>query len=148
MKAPYRDGTPHVVFEPLDFIARLVSLVPKPRVNLTRFHGLFAPNSRHRALVTPPKRGSGCKAWVGDEPPTPAERRASMTGAQRLKRVFNIDIETCRECPGPVKMIACNEDPKVVKQILNHLKYKAQTSEPGSLSPKAGATGWAGVGTV
>ena len=27
----------HVIFEPLDFIARLAALVPKPRVNLTRF---------------------------------------------------------------------------------------------------------------
>ncbi len=36
LKTPYRDGTTHVIFEPLDFIARLVALVPKPRVNLTR----------------------------------------------------------------------------------------------------------------
>ena len=46
LKTPYRDGTTHVIFEPLDFIARLAALVPKPRVNLTRFHGVFAPNSR------------------------------------------------------------------------------------------------------
>ena len=51
----WREGTTHVVFEPLDLIARLAALVPKPRVNLTRFHGVFAPNSRHRAF-TP----SGC----------------------------------------------------------------------------------------
>jgi|TARA_B110001454_G_scaffold159342_1_gene148672 hypothetical protein len=57
-----------------------------------------------------------------------------MTWVQRFKRVFNIDIETCRECPGPVKMIPCIEDPKVIKQILNHLEYKAQTSEPGALA--------------
>ena len=36
LKAPYRDGTAHVIFEPLDFIAKLASLVPRPRVNLTR----------------------------------------------------------------------------------------------------------------
>lgn len=41
--------------------ARLAALVPKPRVNLTRFHGVFAPNSKHRALVTPAKRGKGSK---------------------------------------------------------------------------------------
>jgi hypothetical protein len=40
----------------VDFIAKLVALVPKPGVNLTRFHGVFAPNSKHRALVTPAKR--------------------------------------------------------------------------------------------
>jgi len=32
----------HVIFEPLDCLARLAALVPKPRVNLTRFHGVFA----------------------------------------------------------------------------------------------------------
>ena len=75
LKTPYRDGTTHVMFEPLDFIARLAALVPRPRVNLTRFHGVFAPNSKHRALVTPAKRGKGNKAEVSDEPPTPAEHR-------------------------------------------------------------------------
>jgi Putative transposase len=28
LKTPYRDGTTHVIFEPLDFLARLASLVP------------------------------------------------------------------------------------------------------------------------
>ena len=42
LKTPYSDGTTHVLFEPLDFIARLAALVPRPRVNLTRFHGVFA----------------------------------------------------------------------------------------------------------
>jgi hypothetical protein len=79
LKTPYRDGTTHVIFEPLDFIARLVALVPKPRVNLTRFHGVFAPNSKHRALVTPAKRGKVNKAKVLDEPQTPAEHRVSMS---------------------------------------------------------------------
>ena len=37
LKTPYSDGTTHVIFEPLDFIAKLAALVPKPRVNLTRF---------------------------------------------------------------------------------------------------------------
>lgn len=39
LKTPYRDGTTHAYFNPLDFIARLAALVPKLRVNLTRFHG-------------------------------------------------------------------------------------------------------------
>jgi hypothetical protein len=39
------------------FLSRLVALVPKPGVHLTRFHGVFVPNSNYRALVTPTKRG-------------------------------------------------------------------------------------------
>ena len=49
LKTPYRDGTTHVIFEPLDFIARLAALVPKPRVNLARFHGVFAPRAEQQA---------------------------------------------------------------------------------------------------
>ena len=37
-KQPFRDGSTHVVLEPLDFIARLAALVPRPQLNLTRFH--------------------------------------------------------------------------------------------------------------
>ena len=36
LKPPYRDGTTHVIFEPVDFIAKLAALVPRPKVNLTR----------------------------------------------------------------------------------------------------------------
>ena len=81
LKTPYRDGTPHVIFEPLDFIARLAALVPKPRVNLTRFHGVFAPNSRDRASVTPAKRGRGAKPKAAEEGQerTPAQHRAAMS---------------------------------------------------------------------
>jgi hypothetical protein len=94
LKTPYRNGATHVIFEPLDFISRLVALIPKPRVNLTRFHGVFAPNSRYRAMVTPSKRGKGRKTKTANDKQdqTPAERHAAMTWAQRLKRVFDIDI--------------------------------------------------------
>lgn len=46
LKTPFRNGTTHVIFEPLHFIARLASLVPKLRVNLTRYHGVFAPRRK------------------------------------------------------------------------------------------------------
>lgn len=40
-----------------------------------------------------------------------------MIGAQRLKCVFNIDVQTCHACGGAVKVIACIEDPLVIKKI-------------------------------
>ena len=81
LKTPYANGTTHVIFEPLDFISRLVSLIPKPRVNLTRFHGVFAPNSKYRVQVTPAKRGRGKKVKTPGkaQDQTVAEKRASMT---------------------------------------------------------------------
>jgi hypothetical protein len=71
--------------------------VPKPRLNLTRFHGVFAPHSKHRALVMKAALGKGAKRKLfdGKQEKTPAQRRAAITWAQRLKRVFGINIETC-----------------------------------------------------
>jgi hypothetical protein len=124
LKTPYRDGTTHVIFEPLDFIARLAALVPKPRVNLTRFHGVFAPNSRHRVTITPSFRNKAKQALPTGQEKTRAQKHQSMTWAQRLKRVFNIDIETCEQCGGAVKVIASIEDPLVIQKILSHLNTK------------------------
>ena len=126
LKTPYRDGTTHVIFEPLDFIARLAALVPKPRINLTRYHGVLAPNHRWRRLVTPAKRGKGVKRIANTEVRSPAERHVAMSWAQRLKRVFNIDIEVCGRCGGSVRVIACIEDQDIIDKILAHLRKKEQ----------------------
>jgi len=104
LKAPYRDGTTHIVLEPLDLMARLAALVPPPRMHLTRFHGVFAPHSQLRAAVTPAHRGVGGKAVPvdPDKPITP--RHVAMCWAQRLKRVFGIEIDTCGRCGGKFKV--------------------------------------------
>jgi hypothetical protein len=104
--------------EPLDFIARLAALVPKPRVHLTRYHGVLAPHSALRAAVTPARRGKA----TGITERSPAERHRAMSWAQRLKRVFRIDIEQCERCGGKVRIIASVEDPAVIGRILAHLE--------------------------
>jgi len=49
----------------------------------------------------------------------------AITWAKRLKRVFNIEIETCGECGGDVRIIASIEDPVVIQKILAHLENTA-----------------------
>ena len=84
-----------VIFEPLDFIARLAALVPKPRFHLTRFHGVFAPNSKHRAMVTGAAKKKQAQS-TAEPSPNGEEHRLKKNWVMRLKRVFNIDITVCR----------------------------------------------------
>jgi len=139
LKTPYSDGTTHVIFEPLDFIAKLAALIPKPRVNLTRFHGVFAPNSKYRTEVTPARRGKGSPSQ-SQEVKTPEQRHQAMTWAQRLKRVFNIDVSICPNCAGEAREIACIEDPAVIDKILRHLQTKGALPPPPDLLPAARAS--------
>jgi hypothetical protein len=108
---------------------------------MTRFHGVFAPNSKHRARVTPGKRGKGAnpKVSVEGQESTPAERPAALTWAQRLKRVFGIDIEICRACGGALRIVACIEDPVVIKKILAHVDRKNAPAGNGPVAGRAGA---------
>ena len=58
-----------------------------------------------------------------------------MSWAQRLKRVFGIDIESCPACGGAVRIIACIEDPVVIEKILTHLDKKCTSTEIPQLPP-------------
>ena len=136
LKTPWRDGTTQIVLEPLDFVARLAALVPRPRLNLTRYHGILAPHHRWRAAITPARRGTGASRSSQTDDKTPAERHAAMTWAQRLKRVFDIDLSTCARCGAAVRVIACIEEQEVIDKILAYLREKeAKRPAPPILIP-------------
>ena len=133
LKTPYDDGTSHVVLNPMEFMGRLAALVPKPRVNLTRFHGVFSPRSKLREYVVPGKPEDESEQ-ISQSTQT---KTYSMTWAQRLKRVFAIEIEKCEKCGGMVKIIACIEDAEVIEIILKHLGLD-EASQTRNRSPPEG----------
>ena len=130
LKTPYRDGTTHIVLEPLDLMARLAALVPPPRMHLTRYQGVFAPHSKLRAAITPARRGKGGKNPEEGAGKCATPRHVAMSCAQRLKRVFGIEIERCARCRGRLKVIASIEDAAVIARILAHRDRTSVTSEP------------------
>jgi len=143
LKTPYDDGTSHVVLSPMEFMGRLTALVPKPRVNLTRFHGVFSPNSKLREFVVPTRPED--EAVTLDQS---GNKAYSMTWVQRLKRVFAgrpsaIEIEKCEKCGGKVKIIACIEDPEVIEKILKHLGLD-EASQIRNRSPPIGLFEYSG----
>ena len=125
-KRPFRDGSTHVVLDPLDFMARLAALVPRPRLNLTRFHGVFAPNFKHRQRIVARRT----RRQIDSDKP-----RAPMNWAQRLKRVFSIDIESCPMCGGKLRVIASIEEPVLIAKILGHVRARDEQVIPESRAP-------------
>jgi hypothetical protein len=98
-----------------------------------------------RGAITPGRRGKGANRKVSDEEEedTPVARRSAMSWAQRLKRVFGIDIETCPACGGAVRIIASIEDPVVIGKILAYVERAAPDGEAVRLpGPRAPPDGW------
>jgi len=100
--------------------------VPNPRAHLTRYHGVFAPASPDRAEIVPRARAASAERTAVSV----SDRQRAMSWAQRLKRVFAIDIETCRQCGGKLRVIASIEEPAVIERILDHLSHTAETVDP------------------
>ena len=91
-------------------------------MNLTRYHGVFAPNSKLRAQVTLSGRGKRIHGTTH----TAAERHQAMSWTQRLKRVFQIDIERCECCGGKMKIIASITHSATIEKIIKPVAGQAR----------------------
>ncbi len=57
---------------------------------------------------------------------------APLSWAERLKRVFKLDIELCPKCGGRLRVIAAITQPDVIQKILDHVH---QQQAPPRLPP-------------
>jgi hypothetical protein len=68
-------------------------------------------------------------ATPATDPPT-----APLTWAQRLKRVFEIDITLCPLCGGQLRVIADITDPDLIRKILDHVHSRGRA--PPQMPPR------------
>jgi hypothetical protein len=115
MKSSWSDGTSHIILSAHELLEKLAAIVPPPRSNTTRYHGVLAPHSKSRAKVVPAK----------DNGKTPSEERKKsgstkyrLTWAALLARVFKFQIDVCPACGGKMKIIAFITDPASVHRYL------------------------------
>ena len=112
---------------------RLASLIPRPRVHLIRFHGVFAPHCKYRSLVTPDH--SNEINTISRTEQKKQKKSYSMGWAKMLKRVFDIDIQICSKCGGQIKIISAIHNQQAIKRILTHI---GESSTVPELSPPRG----------
>ena len=87
LKKSYTDGTPHLLFSPLEFIEKLAALVPPPRAHLTRYHGLPALNAKIRSQIIPNPEAK-VEGTGGESSKKPRSKKMSFSTL--LKRVFKV----------------------------------------------------------
>ena len=104
LKTRWADGTTSLVLSPHELIEKLAALVPPPRLNLIRYHGVLAPAAPDRDQIVPgatafapPKEGCRC----GEPSQAPCGSR--LDWARLLARVFQIDVTQCPSCGGHMK---------------------------------------------
>ncbi len=112
LKKPFSDGTLFVSFAPLEFLARLMALIPKPRTHLIIYSGMFARRTKSRNKVVIKR----------NNPESTCPKQHRQTWTKLLKKVFDIDIEKCPFCGGRMRLLKPVLQIGPIKKILDHLK--------------------------
>jgi putative transposase len=103
MKRPLPDGTTHLLLTGLEFSRRVASLVPPPRTNPTRFHGVFAPGAKLRPFLRPQAGAEEAsvapQAAARKEPLK--ERTPRVDQAELLRRTFDFNVFVCVKRASP-----------------------------------------------
>jgi hypothetical protein len=143
LKRSWRDGTSHVILEPGELVEKLAALVPPPRFNLVRYHGILAPSARWRPLVVP--ESPACDATTHRDCPAVAYNPASVkkggdcrprnySWAQLLRRVFEVDVLKCPRCGGRMRILAAINSAEAIHKILDCLDLPTR---PPPIAPAA-----------
>lgn len=97
LQRPWADGTTHLAFTQSELLARLVPLIPRPRVNLLLYHWVLSPNAPWCAAVVPLRGDVQVTPAVGG----PRERlRRREWRTELMRRAFEADVLACRRCGG------------------------------------------------
>ncbi|MCI0410116.1 MAG: transposase, partial [Acidobacteria bacterium] len=130
LKRRWRDGTTHVIFEPLELLEKLAALVPPPRIHQVRYHGILGPAARDRRFIVPacgnPHPGKAClpadaPTPDGSSAPKKAAPRPNLSWAELIQRVFAVDALECPQCGGRMRILAAIQNPGAIRAILEHL---------------------------
>jgi len=113
-------------------MARLCAMVPPPRLHMTRFFGVLAPNASHRKQIVSSARlcagaplpVTSAKPLVGVEQLSLFEHLgerddAGATGSRKpwswlLRHVFAIDVTVCPRCSGSMRWVAIATTPEAI----------------------------------
>ena len=127
LKTAWHDGTTHLLMSPMDFISRLVSLVPAPKLNVIRYHGVFAPASPLRKSIIPQEAEDDSRDILGDSVGGCGHEGRAEKGpskyhwASLMKRVFDVDVLECPKCKSRMQQIAFITDRNSIRDFLEHV---------------------------
>ena len=82
------DGTTHLRFHPLELLERLVSLTPRPRINLILYYGVLAARATWRSRVPAPS-GREPVSTLDQVPPEPPSASAHVIACKIVNGTRN-----------------------------------------------------------
>ena len=126
------DGQAHE-FDALEFLALLSLGVPKPSESVIRYYGWYSCRGRGERK----KRSKLPAASISELPegPTPTP---SLTWAQCIRRIYEVDPLECPRCGAEMRIIAFLHDHHEIEKIMQSLDIPRSQSPPPVPMPESG----------
>jgi hypothetical protein len=143
-KRAWKDGSTAVDLEPFDLLARICALIPPPRFNMVRYHGVLSAHAKLRAEVvpTPPEPEPDPLQLQAELPRCvePDESPRRKPWAWLLEHVYLHDVSVCPRCQGPTTWLEVATEPSAIDQAMaDHglAPHRARPPPPTRLPPEA-----------
>jgi hypothetical protein len=141
-KRAWRDGTTHIVLDPVEMLRKLTALIPAPRAHVVRYAGIFAPAAKWRSAIVPTATSSteaestvvgrsgetsACPndpleaAMPAGQPPSVTPHTRNYPWAELMKRAWALDVLECPRCQGRMRILADIHSPDAIERILKCL---------------------------
>jgi len=159
LPSPDPSGRTALRLSAFEFLDRLATILPPPRIHRHRYHGAFAPNAPLRPLVTARAEAENAaltadlvsqQAAIPEPAATPAGQPAPHEVAEGsgsssssrpskwaalLARIYEAFPLVCPSCRGSLSFIAVLTDPESIGRILTHI---GEPTSPPLLHPARG----------
>ncbi len=109
------------IIDPMDFIARVLMQVPEPNKHSIHYFGVYS----NRVKQKPNKDSSSPAASPNDESPSISNSNLRRRWANLIQRVYQTDPLVCPKCGSQMRIISFITQPRVIHNILDHLKKRA-----------------------
>jgi hypothetical protein len=133
LKPNPRLGANFVALDPVEWLARVADHIPDPGKHRTLFYSHYANRARGA-------RAKAKKLLERGDAESLQKSRCSPSWARLIAKVYSADPLTCRQCGGPLQIVAYIHDHFTIKTILEHLGWPTDSTPRSRARQARGAS--------
>ncbi|QOX81016.1 transposase (plasmid) [Trichlorobacter lovleyi] len=114
-----KDGHTTKSFSALDWLAHIISHIPRHGEQMVRYYGYYSNAARGKRR----KYGMDDKTpeIAGQEQDTGYRKKCRANWARLIQKIYETDPLSCPHCKGTMRILAFIEEEVVIRKILDHL---------------------------
>ena len=136
LKKRWSDGTTALLFEPVELLARLAAMLPKPGSNAISYHGVIGARAAWRREVVPSSPLTVSLGKLDKAQNSVVARPWAYAWADLLWRLYSVNPWNCPQCGRRMLLKAVVPPPATIRVVdgINKAAKESARAPPGELA--------------